>query len=120
MLIERVVGIVGTSFYPGSWNLLQRCKAGCPLRIVRCGPDHPSYKYDKNAVAVMWGGKQLGHIPRGLAAELAPIMDAGTEITALKVNGPVPVGVNPLTIIGLRWDDGQPEEKEVSNDDPAA
>jgi hypothetical protein len=115
MQVERVVGIVGTSFYPGAWNLLQRCKAGCPLRVER----QPQNKYDKNAIAVLWGGKQLGHVPRGLAAELAPMMDAGTVITALKVNGPLPVGVSPITVIGLMWDDGQPK-KEVPNDDPAA
>ena len=107
MQADRSVGIVGTSFYPGAWNLLKRLRSGNQLRVVR----QPTNKYDKNAIGVFWGSKQLGHVPRGLAAELAPVMDAGIEIKAMKENGPV-------AVIKLYWDDGQPE-KEIPND-PAA
>ena len=38
----------------------------------------PSNPYDKNAIKVKaWGKHDLGYIPRELAADLAPLLDAG-------------------------------------------
>ncbi|CDO69292.1 hypothetical protein BN946_scf184976.g11 [Trametes cinnabarina] len=63
--------VVGVQYYkglvgPGEEVILQR---------------EPHNKYDRNAIQVKnIGGTQVGHIPRNIAAKLAPLMDSG-EIT---------------------------------------
>jgi hypothetical protein len=76
----RIASIVGSTFYPGAGNLIGRLRNGSPLILRR----QPENKYDKNAIAINWGNRIIGHVPRGLAAELAPLMDAGTEIKVMK------------------------------------
>lgn len=49
----------------------------------------PGNPYDKNAVAVyglLWGCRvgQVGHLPREVAAMLAPLMDAGMEAQVVR------------------------------------
>ena len=43
----------------------------------------PENEHDPNAIAVMAGGAQVGWVPRELAAELAPELDAGRPWTAV-------------------------------------
>lgn len=56
---------------------------GCPdtgFYILIREPDNP---FDSKAIAVSLGGVwHMGFIPRKLAAELAPLMDAGKEFDA--------------------------------------
>jgi HIRAN domain len=54
---------------------------GRPLELRR-DPDNP---HDPNAIAVhpAGGGEQVGWVPRELAAELAPELDAGRTWSAL-------------------------------------
>jgi hypothetical protein len=44
--------------------------------IMKREPKNP---YDKNAISIWKGSTMLGYIPRGLAATLAPTLDAGVE-----------------------------------------
>jgi hypothetical protein len=107
MKVSRNVSITGSMFYPGATEIIKKLqyKFGAPLILKR----EPELKYDPNAVAVYRGDQQLGYVPRGLAAELAPLMDAGTEVTAVRARTALE-GVMLLT-----WDDGKPEpELEVA------
>ena len=52
---------------------------GDRLALVRA-PDNPA---DANAVEIWWRNEhQLGHLPRGVAAELAPRLDGGDPVRA--------------------------------------
>ena len=77
---KRQVTIVGSSFYPGASNWLAKLGPGQPLRVVR----EPENEHDKNAIAVYIFQQKLGHLPRGFAAEIAPLMDAGKKVTVWK------------------------------------
>jgi hypothetical protein len=53
---------------------------GSPLRLRR----DPSNEHDANAIAVLTaGGEQLGWVPRAVAEQLAPELDAGTAWSAI-------------------------------------
>jgi hypothetical protein len=53
---------------------------GSPLRLRR----DPGNEHDANAIAVdLPSGEQLGYVPRAVAAELAPDLDAGRAWSAL-------------------------------------
>ena len=106
MKVSRHVSITGAMFYPNATANIKwlQTRFGEPLILKR----EPELKYDTNAVAVylpskVGGDKQLGYVPRGLAAELAPIMDAGTEVTAVRARTALE------GVILLTWDDGKPE-----------
>lgn len=80
--IRRVFSVVGTSFKPGATELLMRdLKPKHPLTLKR----EPNNKYDKNAIAVCYG-RPLGYVPRGLAAEIAPLMDRGVVFRCAKAS----------------------------------
>lgn len=81
---NRQVTIVGSSFHPGASAWLPRLKAGQQLRLAR----EPTNQYDINAISVHVFQQCLGYVPRGLAAELAPIMDAGGTVAAAKSRDP--------------------------------
>lgn len=58
-------------------------RAGDRLHLVR----RPDNRFDPNAVEVVWRNEhQLGHLPRALAAEVAPAMDRGVPLRAYVVN----------------------------------
>lgn len=76
----KQAAIVGTSFHRGAGDFIQRMKIGAGLALKR----EPANQYDKNAIAVMWGSRPLGYLPRGVAAELAPLMDKGMPVKAAK------------------------------------
>ena len=52
---------------------------GRPLELRR----DPANEHDANAIAVHAGGEQLGFVPRELAAEIAPELDAGRPWAAV-------------------------------------
>lgn len=58
---------------------------GDRLQLIR----QPENRYDPNAIEVWWrdGRVQLGHIPRFLAYDLAPLMDEGRHIRAYVDDG---------------------------------
>ena len=53
--------------------------AGRPLTLMR----EPDNLHDSNAIAVHAGGAPIGFVPRELAAELAPQIDAGHSGSAV-------------------------------------
>lgn len=50
-----------------------------PVELVR----EPSNKYDINAIKVITGDKQIGYIGKEYASIMAPLMDTGTQFTAI-------------------------------------
>lgn len=61
-----------------------RPSAGERLQMVR-QPENP---YDANAVELRWrnGQFQLGHLPRQIAAQISPLIDAGHAIRGYALN----------------------------------
>ncbi len=75
---------------PGAHAIVQRIRQGAPLILAR----DPADKHDPNAIMViitMPPAKKIkiGYLPLGLAAELAPLMDAGLNIIARKAPNPL-------------------------------
>lgn len=83
--INKTFSIMGSSFIQGASGLIDRLtnKSGTMLQLKR-EPNNPA---DKNAIAIFWGAYKLGWVPRGLAAEVAPIMDAGVQVICRKAFG---------------------------------
>lgn len=87
---KRIVRVVGVSFAPGYPQNLHQV---APLAIdasargealavaLRRNPDNP---YDANAIEVHVPAidAMVGHLPAGVAARLAPLMDQGARIGA--------------------------------------
>lgn len=78
--VQKPFSIMGSSFIAGATGLIDRLKPGQPLKLSR-QPNNPA---DPNAVAILWGDRGLGFVPRGLAAEIAPIMDSGIDVICRK------------------------------------
>jgi len=116
---KRQVSIVGSSFYPGASNWIARLKPGQELRVVR----EPDNQYDGNAIAVYIFQQKLGHLPRGFAAEVAPLIDKGFKCAATKSKDPRFAGTGVLV---LEWEkpDAAPAqevrtEQGDEDDDPS-
>ena len=77
----RVAGVAGAGAPPRRGARHRRRRARRPLELRR-DPDNP---HDPNAIQVhpAGGGDQVGWVPRELAAELAPELDAGRPWSAL-------------------------------------
>jgi hypothetical protein len=74
----RVSGVAGTQFRPGALDSEALVPGGAlELRRERNNP------HDANAIAVHAGGMHVGFVPRELAAELAPELDAGRPWSAV-------------------------------------
>lgn len=74
----ELVSVVGVSFVPEyPKNILSLVNADM-VHLVR----NPDNQYDQNAIEVRSGDQLLGHIPKDIAARLAPRMDAGTSYVA--------------------------------------
>ena len=76
MKYSRYSKIAGISMN-GRQRLAKNCVEGQRLTLIRDAFN----KFDKNAIAIYSGEDQIGFIKKELAAELAPVMDAGTAIT---------------------------------------
>lgn len=82
----ELIPVVGVSFVPGyPGNILELSKTvnlasseRVFVSLVR-NPDNP---YDSNAIEVRLDNKMLGHIPKEIAARIAPTMDNGAFYTA--------------------------------------
>jgi hypothetical protein len=74
----RVSGVAGTQFRPGALDS-EALAPGSALALRR----EPANEHDANAIAVDAGGVPVGFVPRELAGELAPQLDAGRPWSAV-------------------------------------
>jgi hypothetical protein len=77
----RVVGVAGAAQHHADALASDAAAPGSPLRLRR-DPENP---HDPNAIAVDTadGSEQLGWVPREVAAEIAPDIDAGQAYAAV-------------------------------------
>jgi hypothetical protein len=76
----RVVGVAGAGRHHGEALASDDVAPGRPLRLRR----DPGNPHDANAIAVVGSsGDQVGWVPRELAAEVAPELDAGQSWSAV-------------------------------------
>jgi hypothetical protein len=77
----RVVGVAGAARHHAEGLRSDAVAPGRPLTLRR-DPENP---HDPNAIAVHpgGGGEQVGWVPREIAAELAPDLDAGRPWSAV-------------------------------------
>jgi hypothetical protein len=76
----RVAGVAGAARHHGDALASDDAAPGRALRLRR----DPANPHDHSAIAVDGGGgEQLGWVPRTLAAELAPDLDAGLPWSAV-------------------------------------
>lgn len=68
----KVTGVAGARFQAAALAS-DAAGPGRPLELRR----DPDNEHDPNAIAVLAGGEQVGWVPREVAAELAPELDAG-------------------------------------------
>jgi hypothetical protein len=74
----RVAGVAGTQFRPSALDSDALAPGGA-LELRR----EPGNPHDANAIAVHAGGVHVGFVPRELATELAPELDAGRPWSAV-------------------------------------
>ena len=79
----RVAGVAGAGQHHAEAVASHDVEPGRPLELRR----DPANPHDANAIAVhaAGGGEQVGWVPRELAAELAPELDAGREWAAISL-----------------------------------
>ena len=79
----RVAGVAGAGQHHAEAVASEAVEPGRPLELRR----DPANPHDANAIAVhaAGGGEQVGWVPRELAAELAPELDAGREWAAISL-----------------------------------
>jgi hypothetical protein len=75
----RIAGVAGAARHHAEALASDAAEPGRPLELRR-DPENP---HDPNAIAVYAGGLQAGWVPRDLAAEIAPAIDAGEPFSAL-------------------------------------
>ena len=73
----RIAGVAGAARHHGPE--LEAAALGAPLELRR----DPANAHDANAIQVLAAGRQVGWVPRELAAELAPELDAGRPWSAV-------------------------------------
>ena len=86
----RDFSIMGSTFLKlgNAVDLIRKLRPNTPLRFVR----EPKNAADPNAVIVVWDvptqgtirPTALGYVPRGLAAEMAPLIDSGKKVIGRK------------------------------------
>jgi single-stranded-DNA-specific exonuclease len=64
--------------FEGRQDVIAGLRDGAELRMVR----QAANPYDNNAIAVHYGQLQLGFISKGIAAHIAPLIDAGASYRA--------------------------------------
>jgi len=75
----RVSGVAGAGRHHAA---ALHGEAAAPGRTLELRRD-PANEHDANAIMVLAGGEQVGWVPREIAAELAPSLDAGDPWTAV-------------------------------------
>jgi hypothetical protein len=74
-----VAGVAGAAQHHQAALDSEAVAPGRPLELRR----DPGNAHDPNAIMVLAGDEQAGWVPRELAAELAPALDAGERWTAV-------------------------------------
>ena len=78
----RVTGVAGAGIHHGDALDAEDVAPGKPLELRR----DPGNEHDPNAIAVHApGGEQVGWVPRELAEDLAPQLDAGNAWSAISL-----------------------------------
>jgi len=75
----RVAGVAGAAQHHAAGLQSDAAAPGRPLELRR----DPANEHDPNAIMVLAGAEQVGWVPRELAAELAPALDAGEAWSAV-------------------------------------
>jgi HIRAN domain len=75
----RVSGVAGAAQHHAAALASDAAEPGRPLELRR----DPANEHDPNAIMVLAGQAQAGWVPRELAAELAPRLDAGEAWSAI-------------------------------------
>jgi len=73
----RIASVAGAARHHA--EALESAALGSPLALRR----DPGNEHDPNAIQVLAGAEQIGWVPRDLAAELAPELDAGRTWSAV-------------------------------------
>ena len=73
----RIAGVAGAARHHA--EALEAPALGAPLTLRR----DPANEHDPNAIQVLASGEQIGWVPREIAAELAPEIDAGAAWAAI-------------------------------------
>jgi hypothetical protein len=73
----RIASVAGAARHHA--DALESAALGAPLALRR----DPGNEHDPNAIQVLAGQEQIGWVPRDLAAELAPELDAGRTWSAV-------------------------------------
>jgi len=73
----RIASVAGAARHHA--EALESAALGSPLALRR----DPGNEHDPNAIQVLAGAGQVGWVPRDLAAELAPELDAGRTWSAV-------------------------------------
>ncbi len=91
----RVAAVAGAGAHHAEAVASEDVEPGRPL-VLRRDAGNP---HDPNAIAVHAadGGEQVGWVPRELAAELAPLLDEGRQLTALSLRESRPSPREPRT-----------------------
>jgi hypothetical protein len=75
----KVAGVAGAAQHHAAALASDAAAPGQPLELRR----DPANAHDPNAIMVLAAGEQAGWVPRELAAELAPRLDAGEPWSAV-------------------------------------
>jgi len=75
-----VAGVTFIKGYPENLRLIQQALSYNPEGVCVSLTRNPDNKYDTNAVEFRVDGQMIGHVPKQLAAELAPLLDSGSEV----------------------------------------
>jgi HIRAN domain-containing protein len=86
----RVAGVAGAAHHRPD---AAAAEPGAPLTLRR----DPGNEHDPNAIAVLAGDEQVGWVPREVAAELAPDLDAGRPWSAVVLREHRPSPRDPRT-----------------------
>lgn len=78
--MKHATKVVGVTFEDRQ-SAVQATRIGDSVDLRR----DPDNEHDPNAIRVLRGNRDLGWIPRDLAAEIAPILDGGGQVTNAKV-----------------------------------
>jgi hypothetical protein len=87
----RIAGVAGAARHHA--EALERPALGAPLTLRRDAAN----EHDPNAIQVLAGDEQIGWVPRELAAELAPELDAGRAWSAVVLREQRPSPRDPRT-----------------------
>ncbi len=75
----RIAGVAGAARHHGDALASEAAEPGRPLELRR----DPANPHDPNAIAVFAGADQVGWVPRAVAEEIAPAIDAGEPYSAV-------------------------------------